>query len=86
MESPQAPVAIVGVACRLPGGADSPQDYWEILTAGVNTWTKVPQERFNENAFFHHSPDDPNGSNNHRGGHFIRQDIREFDNEFFSSK
>lgn len=86
MEITQVPIAIVGAACHLPGGADCPHEYWEILAAGVNTWSKVPEDRFNEAAFFHRSPDDPNGSNNHKGGHFIRRDVRDFDNEFFGSE
>lgn len=36
------PVAVIGMACRLPGGIDSPQRFWEALLRGENHVTKVP--------------------------------------------
>ncbi|KAJ4355911.1 Highly reducing polyketide synthase sat13 [Didymosphaeria variabile] len=79
-----SPIAVVGLQCRFPGGAVSPEKLWETLLSGSNTWSQVPADRFNEEAFFHPDPDDSNGSNNHRGGHFLNEDIRDFDNEFFN--
>ena len=81
-----SPIAVIGLQCRFPGGAISPEKLWEALVSGTNTWSRVPSDRFNEEAFFHPNPDDTNGTNNHRGGHFLKEDIREFDNEFFNSK
>ncbi|MFJ5034114.1 type I polyketide synthase [Streptomyces sp. NPDC088560] len=40
----QEPVAVVGLACRLPG-ADDPAAYWELLTAGRNAVTDTPEDR-----------------------------------------
>ncbi|KAL8707717.1 MAG: hypothetical protein Q9220_007297 [cf. Caloplaca sp. 1 TL-2023] len=34
-------------------------------------------------AFYHPNADDPHGTNNHPGGHFISSDIRDFDHGFF---
>ncbi|HEX8053171.1 MAG TPA: beta-ketoacyl synthase N-terminal-like domain-containing protein, partial [Thermoleophilaceae bacterium] len=36
------PIAIVGLACRFPGGADTPERYWELLAAGRDAVTEVP--------------------------------------------
>ncbi|MGQ4361622.1 beta-ketoacyl synthase N-terminal-like domain-containing protein, partial [Streptomyces sp. SAS_272] len=38
------PVAVVGLACRLPG-ADDPAAYWELLAAGRSAVTDTPQDR-----------------------------------------
>lgn len=81
--TPLAPIAIVGISCRLPGGANSPENFWELLEKTGNAWTPVPEDRFNEKSFYHPSSDDPNGTNHHKGGHFIDADLRDFDHGFF---
>ncbi|CAH0027307.1 unnamed protein product [Clonostachys rhizophaga] len=82
-QHPISPLAVVGISCRLPGGANDTDKLWDLLKDGVDTWSPVPEDRFNESAFHHPSPDDPNGSNNHRGGHFIDANISSFDASFF---
>ncbi|KJZ72764.1 hypothetical protein HIM_07839 [Hirsutella minnesotensis 3608] len=77
------PVAIVGVACRLPGSANDLDSFWDLLAMGGEAWSRVPADRFNESAFYHPNANDPNGTNNHQGGHFIDQDVRDFDHAFF---
>jgi acyl transferase domain-containing protein/acyl carrier protein len=42
------PIAIVGMACRFPGGANSPQEYWDLLKAGRDAITEVPPGRFGD--------------------------------------
>lgn len=76
------PLAIVGMSCRFPAGANDPSLLWSMLSEGHSAWSTVPAERFNEKAFHHPSPD-VNGSTNHRGGHFLDQNIRAFDADFF---
>lgn len=43
----QEPVAVVGFACRLPGGNHSPQKLWDFLERGGIASNKVPKSRFN---------------------------------------
>ncbi|MFR9770689.1 SDR family NAD(P)-dependent oxidoreductase [Nocardia sp. SC052] len=40
------PIAIVGVGCRFPGGAESPQQYWELLSSGRDAIVEAPENRW----------------------------------------
>lgn len=40
------PIAIIGVACRFPGGADTPEAYWELLRKGVDPVKPIPADRW----------------------------------------
>ncbi len=42
----EEPIAIVGVGCRLPGGAGSPERYWHFLDAGRDGIRDVPEDRW----------------------------------------
>ncbi|HET6289056.1 MAG TPA: SDR family NAD(P)-dependent oxidoreductase [Amycolatopsis sp.] len=42
----EEPIAIVGVGCRLPGGADSPERYWRLLDDGRDGIRAVPEDRW----------------------------------------
>ena len=79
---PLEPLAIVGMSCRFPNGANSLAELWSLLSQGQSAWTPVPESRFNEKAFHHPSPES-NGSINQHGGHFLDQNIKAFDAEFF---
>jgi myxalamid-type polyketide synthase MxaC len=46
------PIAIVGMSCRFPGGADSPDAFWQLLTDRVDAITEVPADRWNANALY----------------------------------
>ncbi|KAF7860820.1 hypothetical protein EAF04_008338 [Stromatinia cepivora] len=82
MASNPAPIAIVGIGCRFPGGASSPEKLWELLSEGQETWSEVPEDRFNWKSFHHPDPEN-GGTHNHRGGHFLDSDIATFDGKFF---
>lgn len=76
------PVAIVSMSCRLPGGVNSPEDFWALLTAGRSVASPMPGERgWNFDRMFR-----PQGSTAGtcvtKTGCFV-SDIAEFDPEFF---
>ncbi|KAJ5484831.1 hypothetical protein N7539_004819 [Penicillium diatomitis] len=79
----QAPVAIVGMACRLPGQVSSLESFWELCSRGRSGWSEMPQSRFNAAAFYHPNPD-RTGCFNPRGAHFLDEDIEFFDAPFFN--
>ena len=74
-------VAIIGIGCRLPGGAVTPDDFWRLLCAGVDAITEVPPDRFDVEAVFDPEPGTA-GKLYARWGGFI-EDVDRFDAEFF---
>ncbi|KAL8848098.1 MAG: hypothetical protein Q9221_006855 [Calogaya cf. arnoldii] len=77
------PIAVVGISCRFPAGATDLEKYWKMLSSGESAWSDVPQDRFAWESFHHPSPD-MGGTTNHRGGHFLKQNIAAFDAGFFA--
>ncbi|MDY7007685.1 MAG: type I polyketide synthase, partial [Cyanobacteriota bacterium] len=75
------PIAIIGMSCRFPGGANSPEAFWEILNQGVDTITQVPQNRWDINDYYDPNPDVPGKIISPNGG-FISQ-VDSFDSIFF---
>lgn len=52
------PIAIIGMSCRFPGDATSPEKLWKLVSEGRSAWSEIPKERFNQDAFYH--PQDSN--------------------------
>jgi len=75
-------IAIIGMSCKFPGGADNLDKYWQLLAAGKDAIIEVPHDRFNINDYYDPDPDAA-GKMYPRGGGFIN-DVAEFDAEFFS--
>ncbi|MGA5417946.1 type I polyketide synthase [Streptomyces pseudogriseolus] len=74
------PIAIVGVACRYPGGVASPEDLWELVRAGADVVSDFPDDRHWD---LEHDPDpDRPGTCSTRKGGFL-YDAGDFDAEFF---
>ncbi|MEU4883159.1 type I polyketide synthase [Streptomyces althioticus] len=73
-----APVAVVGVGCRFPGGADSPAAYWQLLTEGRDAVGTVPEGRWER--FVPAGSVLPGDLGRHGG---FLDGVEEFDAEFF---
>lgn len=43
---PGEPIAVVGIGCRMPGGASSPEEFWRFLETGVDGISEVPEGRW----------------------------------------
>ena len=76
------PIAIVGMSCRLPGGANSPEELWQMLHDGRSGHSPIPTTRWNADAFYHADPG-ARESVPFRSGHFLSGDIAAFDARFF---
>ena len=77
-----APLALVGIGCRFPGGSDSPQQFWDLICRGVVATGDVPPDRWDPRRFYSSNKDAAGKSITCKGS-FIRQPIDEFDAAFF---
>ncbi|WP_151771068.1 type I polyketide synthase [Streptomyces abyssomicinicus] len=74
------PVAIVGMACRFPGGVASPEDLWRLVADGTDAVGAFPGDRGWESAV-RVGQDGPGSSHSDQGG--FLHDAAEFDASFF---
>ncbi|MEU9581280.1 acyltransferase domain-containing protein, partial [Streptomyces chilikensis] len=74
------PVAIVGMACRFPGGVASPEDLWRLVADGTDAVGAFPDDRGWE-AAVRAGQDGPGSSHSDQGG--FLHDAAEFDASFF---
>lgn len=75
------PVAVIGMACRLPGGIDSPELLWKALLRGDDLITEVPPDRWDCDEFYDPQPGVP-GRTVCKWGGFL-DNPADFDCEFF---
>jgi len=74
-------IAIVGMACRFPGEANSPDAYWDVLKKGKDLVTEVSSERWGTNFYHHPDKKEPGKSYTFSAG--VLPQVDEFDASFF---
>jgi len=75
------PVAVIGMACRLPGGINSPDLFWDALLRGDDLVTEIPDDRWSAEEFYDPEPGVP-GMSSCKWGAFL-DNVADFDADFF---
>ncbi|OJF16269.1 type I polyketide synthase [Couchioplanes caeruleus] len=76
------PIAIVAMACRLPGGIRSPEDFWAMLDGGRDGVAAFPTDRgWDLDGLYDAVPDTPGSSRTREGG--FLDAVADFDAAFF---
>lgn len=47
------PIALIGMSCKFPGDASTPEKFWNMLAEGRDAWSEIPLSRFNLRGVYH---------------------------------
>ncbi|PHH65594.1 hypothetical protein CDD81_2029 [Ophiocordyceps australis] len=76
-------IAIVSTACRLPGGVETPEQFWDLLQKGADVIKHVPSDRWSADALYDADPDARGKSYCCTGGFLDSATCNSFDAHFF---
>lgn len=74
------PIAVIGMACRVPG-AHNPDDFWTLLSDGVDAVQDIPADRFDAEALYDPEPGARGRIISRKGG--FLENVDQFDSAFF---
>lgn len=80
-ESDLEPIAIIGIGCRLPGGANSPETFWKMLLEGKDAIREVTSDRWDVRAYYDPEQGKPGKTYSKWAG--LIDEIDTFDPAFF---
>ncbi|MCP4692354.1 MAG: hypothetical protein GY859_30190, partial [Desulfobacterales bacterium] len=75
------PMAVIGMGCRFPGGADNPRAFWRLLHEERDAVTEVPPDRWDVDAYYDPDPHAPGKIYTRHGG--FLEGVDRFDPGFF---
>jgi acyl transferase domain-containing protein/acyl carrier protein len=75
------PVAVIGMACRFPGGVHDAESYWKLLEEGVDAVREAPRNRWDLSRYYDADPSVPGKMYTRRGG--FLDGLEMFDAAFF---
>jgi len=75
------PIAVIGMSCRFPGGATSPDAFWQMLKQGQSGVSEIGNDRWNMDDLYDADPQVPGKLYSRYAG--MVQDIEKFDAELF---
>ncbi|KAH7213281.1 putative hybrid PKS-NRPS enzyme [Fusarium redolens] len=84
MPSPGEPIAVIGSACRFPGGASSPSKLWSLLKSPKDCLRDFPKDRLNLEAFYNKDGEHHGATDVCNKGYLLEEDSRLFDASFFN--
>ena len=75
------PIAIIGMGCRFPGNANTPESFWQLLRNGTDAIGEIPAERWDIEDHYHPDSDMPGKMYVRHAG--VISQVDQFDPHFF---
>lgn len=82
MKKQNKQIAIVGIGCRYPGEASTPDKFWDLMVNKKDAIVDIPKDRWDQKKFYDPS-EKKSGKMRIKQGGFLTEDIKSFDPLFF---